>query len=86
MKFFDSIVQLLADTGADVNGLDARGESALAYAIRSTVKDKDRLIDVVSRLTEAGANPDLASGAGISARRAASRKRDSGVWLDALGD
>ena len=83
---FGDIVQLLADTGADVNGLDARGESALAYAIRSTVKDKDRLIDVVSRLTEAGANPDLASGAGISARRAASRKRDSGVWLDALGD
>lgn len=83
---FGDIVQLLVDTGAEVNCLDGKGESPLACAIRSTVKDKDRLIDVITRLVEGGARPDLASGAGISARRAASRKRDSGVWLDALGD
>ncbi len=82
---FGSIVQLLIDTGADVNALDDKGESALAHAMRSTVKDKDRLLDVVTRLIEAGADPGLASGGGSDAQRIASRKRDAAPWLDAMG-
>lgn len=82
---FGEIVQMLIGADADVNALDDKGETPLTQAMRSTVKDKDRLLDVLSRLIEAKADPDLAAGAGRAAASVADRKQDAGLWLDALG-
>ena len=51
---FDQIVALLLDRGAEVNAKDDKGVTPLATALRSKVKDKDRLAAVVGLLTDAG--------------------------------
>ncbi len=51
---FDRIVALLLDRGAEVHAKDDNGATPLAMALRSKVKDKDRLAVVLRLLTEAG--------------------------------
>ena len=51
---FDQIVALLLERGAEVNAKDDKGETPLATALRSKVKDKDRLATVSGLLTDAG--------------------------------
>ena len=51
---FDQIVALLLDRGAEVNAKDDKGVTPLATALRSKVKDKDRLAAVIDLLTDAG--------------------------------
>lgn len=51
---FDRIVALLLDRGAEVNAKDDKGETPLATALRSKVKDRDRLAAVIGLLTDAG--------------------------------
>ena len=51
---FDQIVALLLDRGAEVNAKDDKGATPLATALRSKVKDKDRLAAVIGLLTDAG--------------------------------
>ena len=57
---FDQIVALLLDRGADVNAKDDKGATPLATALRSKVKDKDRLAAVTGLLTDAGGDLDCA--------------------------
>ena len=47
-------VALLLDRGAEVNAKDDKGKTPLATALRSKVKDKDRLAAVIGLLTDAG--------------------------------
>ena len=48
---FDHIVALLLDHGADVNAKDEKGATPLATALRSKVKDKERLAAVIELLS-----------------------------------
>jgi ankyrin repeat protein len=69
-KRFDA-AKWLAVNGADVNYQDDRGRTALHHGIE---KDFDPAL--LAWLVKHGASADLLNGAGVSARAAASRKRD----------
>lgn len=81
---FEDIVALLLENHAEIDALDLAGETPLAAALRSTVKDKERLRAVVRQLAAAGANPALADAHGRTPLAIAAAKRDSTFWLDAL--
>ena len=51
---FEPIVALLLERGADVNAKDHKGATPLATALRSKIKNKDRLAAVIGLLTDAG--------------------------------
>ena len=51
---FDQIVALLLDCGAAVNAKDDKGATPLVTALRSKVKDEERLAAVIDLLTDAG--------------------------------
>ena len=55
---FVEIVSLLLDHGAEVDLQDREGHTPLMAALRSTIKNKDKLREVVRVLTEAGADLD----------------------------
>ncbi len=52
---FVDIVSLLIEHGAKVDLRDRAGHTPLMAALRSTIKSKDKLREVVRVLTEAGA-------------------------------
>ena len=81
---FRDIAALLLEHGAAVNARDNRGETPLATALRSTVKDKARLRDVVRLLAAAGADSHQADDQGRSPHSIAAAKRDAALWLSAL--
>ena len=82
---FADIVALLLEQGSEVDAQDRGGETALAAALRSTVKDKAKLVDVIRLIVNAGADADLADHKGHSPRAIAGAKRNPRVWVDALG-
>ena len=82
---FEDIVALLLEHGAHVDAEDDGGETPLATALRSTVKDKAKLLAVVDRLVAAGADPDHADRTGRTPTRIAHRKRPAQPWVSALG-
>ena len=55
---FVDIVSLLLEHGAEVDLRDRAGHTPLIAALRSTIKNKDKLREVVRVLTEAGADLD----------------------------
>ena len=55
---FAEIVSLLLEHGAEVDLQDREGHTPLMAALRSTIKNKDKLREVVRVLTEAGADLD----------------------------
>ena len=55
---FVEIVSLLLDHGAEVDLQDGKGHTPLMAALRSRIKNKDKLREVVHVLTEAGAKLD----------------------------
>lgn len=81
---FVGIVGLLLEHDADVHAQDQQGETPLATALRSTVKDKGRLREVVRRLVAAGADANIPDKRGRSPRQIAAAKRDAPAWLDLL--
>ena len=81
---FADIVALLLQHGAEVDARDRLGGTPLAAALRSTVKDKAKLLDVVRLIVNAGADRDLADHRGRSPRTIAGAKRNARVWIDAL--
>ena len=81
---FVDIVTRLLEHQADVNARDAQGQTPLAAALRSTVKDKPRLLAVARLLVAAGADCQLADSQGRTPLQIASRKRDAKAWLAAL--
>ena len=81
---FVDIAAVLLARGADLNAVDAAGETPLASALRSTVKNRDGLREVVRLLAQGGADPDREDKHGHSPRRIAARKRDAPLWLDAI--
>lgn len=81
---FADIVALLLEHGADVDAQDRQGETPLAAALRSTVKDKAKLLGVVRLMVSAGADKAIADHRGRSPQAIAGAKRDAGIWVDAL--
>ena len=81
---FDNIVALLLEHRAEIDAEDASCETPLVAALRSTVKDKERLRAVVRRLVAAGADPALADARGRTPLAIASAKRDAAFWREAL--
>ncbi len=81
---FTDIVALLLAHGAEVDAADAAGETPLATAIRSTVRNREGVRESVRMLMDAGADPDREDRRGHSPRRVAERKRDAAAWLDVL--
>lgn len=53
---FVDIVSLLLEHGAEVDLRDDKGQTPVMTALRSTIKNKDKLREVVRVLTEAGAD------------------------------
>ena len=82
---FNHIVQLLIDRGADVDAQDDNGCTPLITALQSTIKDKQKLFDVLGTLIGAGADPSLVDRRGKSADQIARRKRDADKWCAVLG-
>lgn len=80
---FVDIVALLLERGAEVDAVDSKGETPLATALRSTVKDKQRLLAVAQMLLAAGADANRSDASGRSPKSIARRKRDR-VWRDVL--
>ena len=80
---FVDIVELLLAHGATADATDAAGATPLATALRSTAKDKARLLTVVRELLAAGADRHHADKQGRTPASIASRKRDS-RWAAAL--
>ena len=81
---FGDIVALLLESGAEVDARDGQGETPLASALRSTVKDKAKLLDVVGLIVAAGADIDHADLKGRAPRAIARAKRDAQIWVEAL--
>ena len=81
---FAPIVSLLLEHQADVNACDAEGQAPLTAALRSTVKDKARLLEVVRLLVAAGADRHLPDNQGRTPLQIAAKKRDAKMWLAAL--
>ena len=81
---FVDIVALLLGHGAEVDARDRQGETPLGTALRSTVKDKARLLKVIRAIVNAGADSDRADHKGRSPRDIAGAKTDARVWVDAL--
>ena len=82
---FIDIATLLLDHGADIDAQDDNGETPLATALRSTVKDKRKLLAVVRLLVAAGGDCRRPDRKGRTPEQVARRKRDAGLWLAALG-
>ena len=81
---FVDIVSLLLEHGCEVDARDRGGETPLAAALRSTVKDKAKVLDVVRRIANAGADADVVDHKGRSPRAIAGAKRNARIWVDAL--
>ena len=81
---FAPIVSLLLKRGAEVDLKDNEGQTPLMTALRSTIKNEDRLREVIRLLTAAGANPDSTDRRGHTPRLIATRKRDADAWLIAI--
>ena len=83
---FADIVALLLAHRADINAQDAQAQTPLAAALRSTVKNKERLRTVVRQLIAAGADPTIKDARGRTPRAIAAAKRGAHAWLQALGE
>ena len=81
---FAPIVSLLLKRGAEVDLKDNEGQTPLMTALRSTIKNEDRLREVIRLLTAAGANPDSTDRRGHTPRLIATHKRDADAWLIAM--
>lgn len=77
---FVEIVRLLLHHGAQVDVADGNGETPLMTALRSTVKDKDRLREVMESLILAGADLNKPDKRGQTPLNVASRKKDGFDW------
>lgn len=82
---FVDIVARLLEHQADANARDAQGQTPLAATLRSTVKDKARLLAVARLLVASGADLQIADSQGRTPLQVAARKRDAKAWLAALG-
>ncbi len=71
---FITVVQLLIDSSANLEAVDHQGETPIFYALRSTIKHKDKQKSVLQTLLKSGANPQHKNRKGLTAIELANRK------------
>ena len=81
---FVHIVEELLKHGAVVDAEDETGDTPLITALRSTIKDKDKLLTVSRTLVSAGADVSKENKKGQSPLAVARRKANSDDWLICL--
>ena len=72
---FFKVVDLLIEKGATIDAPDNNGETALFEAIRSTIKDGEKLRAAIEVLLVEGADPNLKNGKGLTPMQIAQRMR-----------
>lgn len=81
---FVHIVEELLKHGATVDAEDENGDTSLLTALRSTVKNKEKLFEVTRILINAGADATRENKKGHSPIVIARRKANADAWLDCL--
>lgn len=72
---FLKVLDLLIEKGINIDATDNKGETPLFEAIRSTIKNREKLHSAIESLLEKGANPNFKNNRGISPLEVAQQKR-----------
>lgn len=72
---FLKVIDVLIANGATIDATDHSGETPLFEAVRSTIKNREKLHATVKVLLEHGANPNHKNRQGLTAVQVAQRKR-----------
>ena len=72
---FLKVIDLLIEKGATIDAPDNNGETALFEAIRSTIKDGEKLRAAIEALLVEGADPNLKNRKGLTPMQIAQRMR-----------
>ncbi len=72
---FLKVIEVLIANGATIDATDNRGETPLFEAVRSTIKDREKLHATLEQLLQKGANPNHKNRQGLTALQVAQRKR-----------
>ena len=83
---FVDIISLLLEQGVKADVPDQNGESALATALKSTIRDKNRLHEVIKLLIQYGANANHADHQKRTPFILATRKKDKFNWSTLLNN
>ncbi len=83
---FIKVVNLLIEKGANIDATDNKGETPLFEALRSTIKDREKLHETLDTLLIKGANPNFKNNRGLTPLQVAKQKRrtDSDKIVDIL--
>ena len=83
---FIKVVNLLIEKGANIDATDNKGETPLFEALRSTIKDREKLHEKLDTLLNKGANPNFNNNRGLTPLQVAKQKRrtDSDIIVDIL--
>ncbi len=83
---FIKVVNLLIEKGANIDATDNKGETPLFEALRSTIKDREKLHETLDTLLNKGANPNFKNNRGLTPLQVAKQKRrtDSDKIVDIL--
>lgn len=81
---FVHIVKELLNHGASVDAVDENGDTPVLTAVRSTIKNKEKLLQVASVLVNAGSDVSKENRKGQSPIVVARRKANADAWLDCL--
>ncbi len=71
---FLKVIDVLLDNGATIDATDNTGETPLFEAIRSTIKNREKLHATVEQLLQKGANPNHKNRQGLTTLQVAQRK------------
>lgn len=72
---FLKVIDLLIEKGANIDAIDNKGETPLFEAIRSTIKNREKLHSAMESLLKKGADPNIKNNRGMSPLQVAQEKR-----------
>lgn len=72
---FLKVIDLLIEKGANIDAIDNKGETPLVEAIRSTIKNREKLHQAMEVLLKKGADPNIKNNNAMSPLQIAQQKR-----------
>ena len=72
---FLKVIDLLIEKGANIDAIDNKGETPLFEAIRSTIKNREKLHRAMESLLKKGADPNIKNNKGMSPLQVAQKMR-----------